>query len=77
VRQHFWWAVADARLLRTYRGRLPLAYSWRSSVKHWLLVWPRLLAAVVRRRDVGPAVRTVAELAGRLAGSVRYRTWAI
>jgi glycosyltransferase involved in cell wall biosynthesis len=77
VRQHFWWAVADARLLRTYRRRLPLAYSWRNSVKHWLLVGPRLLVATARQRDIGPAVLTAAELAGRLAGSVRYRTWAI
>lgn len=77
VRQHFWWSVADVQIMKTYRGWIPLEYSWANSAKHWMLVGPRLVRAAATRADMTPALLTLAALIGRLAGSLRYRTWAI
>lgn len=77
IKQHYAWAVADVQLRKAYGSRIPFAYSWRNSIKHWLLVGPSIMRAVVRRRDLAPHLLTLADLTGRLVGSLRYRTWAI
>lgn len=77
ARQHFWWSVADVHIQKTYRGSIDFEYSWRNSVKHWLLAIPRLVAAAARGRDISGPTLTLASLVGRLVGSIRYRTWAI
>jgi hypothetical protein len=46
-------------------------------MKHWMLVGPQLVRAATTRADLTPAVLTLAALVGRLAGSIRHRTWAI
>lgn len=77
LRQHFSWAVADVQLQKLYGSELRFRYSWKNSIKHWVLVGPSLLRAAVRREDLGPELTTLATLLGRLAGSMRYRKWAI
>lgn len=77
MRQHFWWAVADARIVSEYGRALSLHYSWQNSVKHWVLLFPRLTRAAVLRRDLTPSLLDAATLLGRALGSARYRAWAI
>lgn len=77
ARQHFLWAVADVQIQKLYRSHLPFSYSWRNSVKHWILLGPRFFRAALLRRDATPEVLTFATLLGQLAGSIRYRIVAL
>lgn len=77
ARQHFLWAVAGVQIQKLHRSRVPFSYSWRNSLKHWLLLGPRFIRALLLRRDATPEVLTLATLLGQLAGSVRYRIVAL
>lgn len=77
LKQHYRWAIADVQLQAEYGSQIQFAYSWKNSVKHWVLVGPSIVTAAVRREGVGPALATLATLVGRVAGSVRFRKWAI
>ena len=77
VRQHFAWAVAGVKLQRMYGASVPFSYSWRNSIKRWLLLVPILTRALVHRSSTVPSALTAAMLAGQLVGSIRYRRWAI
>jgi glycosyltransferase involved in cell wall biosynthesis len=77
ARQHFWWAVADTHIQKLYGDQITFNYSWRNSVKHWLLLLPRALRALIRRDERAAVAITAATLIGQLVGSIRYLAWAI
>ena len=74
MRQHYHWAVAGARIFKTYRRDVPLSHSWKNSVKHWLLLLPLFVRGVRSRAERHAVALTLATLCGQLVGSVRYRT---
>jgi GT2 family glycosyltransferase len=77
LRQTYAYARSDAQLLAVFRDRGARGTGPRPLVRELRWLRQNLVAAARRPGDRGLWLRRAAMLAGRVAGSVRHRAWAV